>query len=109
MEVLTYVITLSLETGIFMDKLKLAVVVPLFKKNLRCLMQNYSPVPLFSSFAKITEKIMKQQLLCFLNYVIYFSSKHYGFRKDKRSEDAMEFESKILDEMNNGDKISGLF
>ena len=53
---------------------------------------------------------MKQQLVKFLNGIHFFSNNQYGFREGKRTEDALlDFESKVLDGINNGDKIGGLF
>ena len=53
-------INLSFETGIFPDTLKLASIIPVFKKGdlLQC--NNYRPISLTSNISKILEKLVHQ-------------------------------------------------
>ena len=51
-----YIINLSLSTGVLPDKLKLAKVIPVYKKGDHSLPQSYCPISIMSIFHKIIEK-----------------------------------------------------
>ena len=53
---LTNIIYLSLQKGIFLDKLKLTKVIPMYKTNDPSLFTNYRPISLLSNFSKFWEK-----------------------------------------------------
>ena len=59
---LTIIINQSLETGIFPESLKIAKIVPLFKKDDPTKVNNYQPISLLNSISKIFEKVIHQQL-----------------------------------------------
>ena len=50
------IINKSFQSGIFPEKMKLAKVIPLFKKGCLLTASNYRPISLLSVFSKITEK-----------------------------------------------------
>ena len=52
----------AISTGVFPQQLKLADVIPLFKKNERQLKENYRPVSHLSSMSKIFERMMHTQM-----------------------------------------------
>ena len=56
----------SFETWMFSDALKLATIIPIFKKGdlLQC--KNYTPISLTPNISKITEKLVHQCLYIFL-------------------------------------------
>ena len=56
------IINQSLITGIYPDKLKIAKVIPLFKKDDKAKTDNYRPFSLLSSISKIFEKVVYNQL-----------------------------------------------
>jgi hypothetical protein len=60
---LTHICNKSISFGIFPDCLKYAVVKPLFKKGNRSSISNYRPTSMLSSFSKVIEKVMYNQLL----------------------------------------------
>ena len=62
---LHYIYNLSLETGLIPSKLKVAKIVPIFKKDDSSLPSNYRPISILSIFSKIFEKIMSKRLLKF--------------------------------------------
>ena len=52
----------SLATGIVPKKLKVAKVIPLFKKNLDYLVDNYRPISLLPCLSKLLERVVFNQL-----------------------------------------------
>jgi hypothetical protein len=59
---LTLIINQSINTGIFPSKLKLAKVIPIYKKDDKALLNNYRPISLLPAISKIFEKVMHNQL-----------------------------------------------
>ena len=59
---LSYIYNYSLNTGIFPDRLKIAVVKPLHKKGDKSNISNYRPISLLPTFSKIFEKAMYSRL-----------------------------------------------
>ena len=57
-----YLTTVSLKTGIFPDDWKLAKVTPIYKTDDKTLCENYRPISVISSIAKIFEKLVSKQL-----------------------------------------------
>ena len=55
-ESLSLIINQSLHTGIVPKKLKIAKVIPLFKKDDNCIVDNYRPISLLPSLSKILER-----------------------------------------------------
>ena len=53
------------ETGLFVDKLETAKVIPLFKKEDPTLLTNHRPISLLPSLSKIFEKVIDQQLYAY--------------------------------------------
>jgi hypothetical protein len=110
MNVLLFAINLSFTTGVFPEKLKHAIVVPIFKSGLKSECCNYRPISLLSCFSKVYEKIMKNKLLSFLEGTHFFSKKQFGFRTSMNTENALlNFMLGVYDGLNEGKKVSGLF
>ena len=64
---LAHIFNLSVMNGVFPDILKIANVVPLFKKEDFMLFSNYSPVFLLCTLSMVLEKIMYDRVIDFLN------------------------------------------
>lgn len=62
---LTFIFNLSIHSGVFPEKMKVAKVVPLFKNGDVHHFNNYRPVSLLSQFSKILEKWFAQKLNIF--------------------------------------------
>ena len=67
---LSNIINLSLQKGIFPDKLKLTKVIPIYKANDPCLFTNYRPISLLSNFSKFFEKVMHNSITEFAEQYI---------------------------------------
>ena len=78
---LSQIINESFQSGIFPDKIKLAKVIPLFKKGCSVTASNYRPISLLSVFSKITEKVMYKRLYDFLEKHSILYSFQFGFRE----------------------------
>lgn len=107
---LVHLINTSFSTGEFPIKLKQSIIVPIFKKDRRDLLQNYRPIALLSVLSKVFERAMKSRLLEFLNKQNFFSSKQFGFMQGKSTELAITyFTEGVYNSFNNNDKSSGIF
>ena len=86
---LLHIFNLSLQTGIFPDKLKIARITPLFKGGENYELGNYRPISVLPYFSKILEKIMYNRLYKYLtdNSILY--KKKFGFNEGHSTEHAM--------------------
>jgi len=55
---LNYICNRTLFTGVFPDRLKYAIIRPLFKKGNKNYMSNYRPISISTLFSKLFEKVM---------------------------------------------------
>jgi len=78
---LSHMFNLSFVTGIVPHSLKLAKVIPVYKKGDRSDPGNYRPISLLSVFDKILEKLMYKRLCSFLQLHNVLYSYQFGFRK----------------------------
>ena len=73
-ECLTLIINQSFTTGIFPDQLKIAKVVPIFKKDDQTQIKNYRPISVLPVISKIFENAMHTQFY-FLFYISQLTGK----------------------------------
>ena len=73
---------LSLKTGQVPDKLKIAKVIPLFKKGDKDVISNYRPISILSVFNKILEKLVYNRVYNFLQNCNLLYNYQFGFRKN---------------------------
>ena len=88
-EALTFIINLSIKTGIFPDKLKVAKIVPIYKKDDKYNIENYRPISLLPAISKVFEKAVHDQLS---NYFItndFLFDSQYGFHSHHSTEHAV--------------------
>ena len=83
---LTSLINQSLSKGIFPTKLKIAKIIPIFKKDDIHLFDNYRPISLLPAISKIYEKTVHIQLLNYLTTNKLLYTHQYGFRPDHSTE-----------------------
>ena len=98
------------ESGVFPDRLKIAKIVPIHKKNEVYLFDNYRPISLLPVISKVFEKIMHQQIFDFFseNGLLYASQ--YGFRKQHSTELAVtEFVDRVVCDMDKEDTPISIF
>ncbi len=71
-----------LNTGIFLDKLKIAKIIALYKKDEETVFTNYRPISLWPALSKIFEKVIFKQLYKFFQEKKLFYNAQYGFQTE---------------------------
>ena len=61
----------SFSFGVFPDSLKLAKIIPIYKKNEKENIQNYRPIAFLSIFSKLFEKILHKRIYDFFVKIVY--------------------------------------
>jgi len=79
---LQHIFNLSLETGKYPEGLKVAKVIPIYKKGDSTSPGNYRPISLLPVFDKIFEKLICNRILKFWNKYNIFYQFQFGFRKN---------------------------
>jgi hypothetical protein len=77
---ITAIINQSFFTGIFPDKLKIAKIIPLYKKDDPQKLENYRPISILPAISKLFEKAVFIQLYKYLNTNNLLYKNQYGFR-----------------------------
>ena len=104
------IFNLSLSCGIVPDKLKMASVIPIFKKGSKLNLDNYRPISLLSIFNRILEKLMYKRLISFINKHNLIYEKQLGFRRQHSAEMAiLLITDKIQKTIDSGMYASGVF
>ena len=100
---ITNIINQSLMKGIFPSQLKIAKIVPVYKKDDAMQIQNYRPISVLPALSKVFEKFMFNQLHNhFKTFNLYYKSQ-YGFRENHSTElAAIENIDKIVENIENG-------
>ena len=79
-ESITIIINQCLRTGIFPDKLKIAKVIPLFKKGDDTKFNNYRPISILPTISKIFERVIFNQIYEHFQTNNLFYKNQFGFR-----------------------------
>jgi hypothetical protein len=107
---LVHIFNMSLSNGVFPSKLKLAKVIPLFKKGDNRIISNYRPISLLSVFSKILEKLMFVRLMSFLNKYNVLYEYQFGFRREYSSSLALiEVTNMIYNCLDKKEFVLGLY
>ena len=78
----TYICNKIISLGIFTDRLKFAIVKPVYKKGDKKNCSNYRPISQLTSFSKIFEKAIYSRLTEHLVNNKLLAGNQYGFEKD---------------------------
>lgn len=109
-DVVSHIFNLSFTNGVVPDRLKVAVVIPLFKKGNHKLKENYRPISLLPIFSKLLEKALKLRMMNFLDEMNFFNNSQYGFRENLNTEFALiEFLNDVYSSLNNNMKCVSIF
>ena len=77
---LTLIINQIMKTGVFPNKMKLAKVIPIYKKDDPTQVTNYRPISLLPVLSKVVEKTIAKQLSEYFEENKLFNQNQYGFR-----------------------------
>ena len=107
---ITHLINLSLKTKTVPSQLKIAKVIPIYKKEDRQDPGNYRPISLLSILNKILEKIMYKRLYGFLHEHKILYKYQFGFRKNHSCTQAViEIVDNILEHINSNYMVAGIY
>ena len=107
---LTHICNKSIPSGTFPDRLKYAVVQPLFKRGDKTKLFNYRPISILSSFSKVLEKVMYKQLQDHLNKHSILAQERFGFRSDSSTNKAIyNLINETLNALNSKLIVGGIF
>jgi len=107
---LTYICNKSLSTGTFPERIKYALIRPVYKKGDKHLVTNYRPISLLTSFSKIFEKLIFTRLYKHLYTNGILTKEQYGFRSNRSTQNAAyDIINEITKAMNERRSLGGLF
>ena len=86
---LAEIINLSISTGVYPNKLKMAKIVPIFKTDDNTDSSSYRPISPLSSFNRIFEKLIFKRMESFIAQHNILSPSQYGFRKTLSTQHAI--------------------
>ena len=104
------IFNLALKSGIYPNKLKIAKVVPVYKKGVSTLVSNYRPISILNTINKIFEKILHIRLTKFIEDSNLLYKYQFGFRKNHSTELALiEIVDQIRLSLDNNNMTCGIF
>ena len=105
-----YLFNLSLTTGVVPDALKIAKVIPVYKKGDRHLVGNYRPISLLNLFDKILKRIMYVRLYSYFNQNHLLYDYQFGFRKHYATGLALlDVVDQLYERLDNHEKALGIY
>ena len=84
-----YLFDLSLQNGVFLGLMIIAIVLPVFKTGDTADISNYPPISVFPCFSKILERVMYNRLYKYLTEQKILHPQQFGFRKGHSTEHAI--------------------
>ena len=107
---LEYIFNNSLNSGRYPNSLKIAKVIPIYKKDDQTKIKNYRPISLLPGISKILEKIVYKRLFSFLNDNDILIPNQFGFRKNHSTDYAIiQLCDKIIEALTKKEHIIGVF
>lgn len=107
---LSVLLNKAVTAGQYPSRLKVSLVIPLFKKGDACNIENYRQVALVSAFSKVFEKVVYGKIMQFLNRFNLISPCQHGFRAGYSTETAtVDFVQYIMDGIDRRKHVAGLF
>ena len=87
---------LSIETGVFPNCLKIAEVIPIYKKGDQNMPTNYRLISLLSQFDKMFEKMLFSRLFSYFDKNQLLSKNQFGFRPYSSTQFAISIHDKLI-------------
>ena len=108
--VLAHIFNLVFVSGIYPDAMKVAKVIPLFKKGDSTQPENYRPISLLCCFDKLLELAIDKRLRQFFNKNSSFYDFQFGFREGHSTSHALqETVNTIRSHLDTGENVMGLY
>ena len=99
-----------INTGVFPNKLKLAKVIPILKKDDPTYVTNYRPISLLPTISKVIDKIFATQLSDYFEENNLFAPNQYGFRMGHSTEHAaLDLVDRIVTQMDKNETPINIF
>lgn len=80
---LTYTINKAIKEGIFPNELKLAKIIPIFKKGDVDECSNYRPISILPVISKVFEKVFNEKITNYLENNLIITKDQHGYRKNR--------------------------
>ena len=107
---LTHILNFSITSGLVPINMKIAKVIPIFKKGDKKEVNNYRPISLLTGISKILERIIYTRLINFLQVNDIFSNFQFGFRqKHSTSHALLTFIEKVTQAIDKHSHMLGIF
>jgi Reverse transcriptase (RNA-dependent DNA polymerase)/Endonuclease-reverse transcriptase len=104
---LCHLINCSFDAGKFPKNMKVAKIIPLFKKGEKEDANNYRPIAITSSFSKIYEKVFLNRLEYYFNRNKIINPQQHGFQKTKSTVTALfDFATQVYSSIDAREKIN---
>ena len=104
------IFNLALTLGVYPHKLKIAKVIPIYKKGDSSLIKNYRPISILNTINKIFEKILHSRLSKYLEDFSLLYKYQFGFRKNHSTELALiEIVDQIRFSLDDNNMTCGIF
>ena len=108
--ILEKLFNLSINSGVYPSNLKIAKVIPIFKKGNSTSVNNYRPISILSPINKIFEKILYAKLIKYIDKSKILYKYQFGFRKNHSTEQALiELVDQIRLNMGGNHMTCGIF
>ncbi len=104
----TFIVNLSLETGIFPSDMKIAKIIPLFKKGNRCDPGNYRPISILSVASNFFERIVYNQMNEYLTKSSLIYMFQSGFRKSHSTDNSLLYLTDFIRRQIDEGKMCGM-
>lgn len=107
---LAHIVNLSVSSGKFPSLLKMASVIPVYKKEDPLNIINYRPISILSIFSKVFEKIVLNRMISFLTKFKVLTDCQHGFREGRSTETAaVSFMNFVYEKLDKGLFVAGLY
>ena len=107
--ILTHIINQGIRKGFFPDRLKIAKITPVHKKEERNIFSNYRPISILPVFSKIFEKVLVIQLSAHFFNNDLLAASQYGFKNNHSTDHAiLELVDRVTDNMDSKLWTSGI-
>ena len=104
--IISHILNLCMNAKFFPDFLKIAKIIPVFKKGDPTIPSHYRPISILPYLSKIYEKLIYFRLASYFSSNSLFTNHQFGFRKNMSTMDAIIFFTEVLyNALNNKESV----